>query len=52
MNTLNYWLGRLQSLQLFGRGQFEVEVRLSSGDATFRIVDVVADSGKVIVVIV
>ena len=42
MSTLNYWLGKLQRLQLFGHGVQELRVRVRGEDyeiADARLID-------------
>lgn len=40
MSTLNYWLGKLQRLQLFGHGVKELRVAHAKQEALFNIVSV------------
>lgn len=47
MNTLNYWLGKLQRLQLFGHGIKEVRVLRLKTEEAFNIVSVSEQNGVV-----
>lgn len=49
MNTLNYWLGKLQRLQLFGHGVLEIQVRTSS--TQYIITDVSVLDGVVVITV-
>lgn len=48
MNTLNYWLGKLNRLQLFGHGVKDIVVIID--DTEYRIAEVRELDGKVYVV--
>lgn len=47
MNTLNYWLGKLQRLQLFGHGNKELVIRTTTGAVELTVVNVVERDGVV-----
>ena len=40
MNTLNYWLGQLQRLQLFGHGTKPIKVTCERLQELFEIIEV------------
>lgn len=47
MNTLNYWLGKLNKLQLFGHGIKPLFVHNESTDRMYRVLEVKEVDGEV-----
>lgn len=40
MNTLNYWLGKLQRMQLFGHGTKSIQVSCDRLQELFEVIEV------------
>ncbi len=51
MNTLNYWLGKLQRMQLFGHGTKPVYLKVAGSPEVREIKAIVEDAHRITIII-
>lgn len=51
MNTLNYWLGQLQRVQLFGRGVKPLYIKVDGQPDVYEVVAIVQDAERTTLIV-